>query len=39
MFNYAYGAATAVVIIAMADIIDANVPNSLSYWVGLIIPF
>lgn len=39
MFNYAFGAATATVILAMVDIIDTNVPNNLSYWVGQIISF
>lgn len=39
MFNYAYGAATATVVLSMIDIIDSNVPNSLSYWVGLVVPF
>jgi hypothetical protein len=39
MLNYVYGIVTSFTLIAMVDIIDSNVPNSLKYWVTLYVPF
>lgn len=39
MMNYVYGTVTAGLVIAMVDVIDSNVPNSLAYWVNLYMPF
>jgi|JI6StandDraft_1071083.scaffolds.fasta_scaffold1239015_1 hypothetical protein len=39
MLNYIYGAATTVTVVTMLDVIDREIPNSLGYYVGLIMPF
>lgn len=39
MLNYVYGAATTIALITAVDVIDTNIPNSLGYYVGLIVPF
>lgn len=39
MFNYLFGAATAATVFTMMNVIDANVPNNLWYYVDLYMPF
>ena len=39
MANYIYGLVTTVTVVAMADIIDSNIPNNLWYYVDLYMPF
>jgi hypothetical protein len=39
MLNYIYGAATTVTVVTMFDIIDKGIPNSIGYYVGLMLPF
>jgi hypothetical protein len=39
MMNYIYGAVTTVTFVTMIDIIDKGIPNSLGYYVGLLLPF
>ena len=39
MLNYIYGAATTVTVLTMLNVIDNGIPNSLGYYVGLLLPF
>jgi len=39
MMNYVYGSATTLTVLAMLNIIDENIPNSLAYYVDLVMPF
>ncbi len=39
MLNYIYGIATSITVFTMASVLDANIPNSLSYYVDLVLPF
>ena len=39
MTNYVYGAVTMVMLTTMVQMIDSNIPNSVWYYVGLVLPF
>lgn len=39
MLNYIYGAVTTMMVVTMLDVIDKGIPNSLGYYVGLVMPF
>ena len=40
MVNYVYGVLTMGVMVKMYDIVDANVPNNLWYWIDTyLLPF
>lgn len=39
MLNYIYGACTTMAVMTAVDVIDTNIPNSLGYYISLIVPF
>lgn len=39
MLNYAYGAATTVTVMTMVEIIESNIPNTLGYYLNMVMPF
>lgn len=39
MPNFVYGAISMFLLTAMADVIDSQIPNTLSYYIDLYVPF